>query len=74
MQYYRCKCGSTKSWTSMGVPRCIACHECGSDLAQASTEHAEPAPHRWETRYDAETGKPYESCRGCLARRPVLTN
>lgn len=45
MKYYRCRCGSTTSWTSMGVPGCRVCSECGSTLAQGPDQHLEPVPH-----------------------------
>lgn len=50
MQYYQCKCGETKAWTTMGVERCARCKKCGSDLAQGPNSHKEqPEPHKWIT-------------------------
>ncbi len=72
MQYYRCKCGSAESWTSMGVPRCRSCSKCGSDLAQGPNGHRDPAPHEYVTRYDEHTGKPYEVCLGCDRKREEI--
>lgn len=65
MQYYRCKCGGSESWTSMGVSACSRCGRCGSDLAQGPTTHSDPAPHEFVTKYDTNTGAPYERCRQC---------
>lgn len=72
MQYYRCKCGKTTAWTTIGVSPCVTCHRCGSDLAQGETLHREPAPHRYVTRYDPITGKPYELCDVCCERRESI--
>lgn len=69
MQYYRCKCGETASWSSMGVARCERCSKCGSDLALGPDGHLEPVSHEYVTKYDQNTGVPYEVCRGCLQRR-----
>lgn len=70
MQFYRCKCGETVSHTSMGVPDCSKCDKCGSDLAQAPTLHEEPKPHEYVTRYDRNTGTPFEMCTKCMQRKP----
>jgi hypothetical protein len=72
MQFYRCKCGKSTAWTSMGVPACTKCRYCGSDLAQGPTTHGEPAPHKYVTKYDENTGKPYEICRSCMQTRADL--
>jgi hypothetical protein len=70
MQYYRCKCGSSESHTSMGVPRCESCPKCGSDLAQHPDDHREPAAHRWAPDFDSHTGerKP-DVCLACHGKR-----
>jgi len=70
MQYYRCVCGEMESWTSMGVPNCLSCLKCGSDLAQSTTLHRDPEPHEYATRYDTTTGAPYEVCLKCWERKP----
>jgi len=72
MQYYRCKCGKTKAWTSMGVPLCSSCKHCGSDLAQSPESHGDPEPHEYVTKYDPDTGVPYERCRLCLHKRSEI--
>ena len=56
----------------MGVSRCVACPECGSDLAESPTSHSDPIPHEWVTRYDEVTGKPYEICRMCTTKREAV--
>ena len=73
MQYYRCKCGKSEAWTSMGVSECATCKHCGSDLAMGPEGHAEtPAPHEYVAKYNEDTGIPYEVCRRCLRRRVDL--
>ena len=73
MQYYRCKCGNAKAWTSMGVPGCVRCSKCGSDLAQSPQGHSDkPDEHDFVTKYDQNTGEPYDVCRRCMARRDEL--
>lgn len=47
MQYYRCKCGSSQSWGSMGPALCASCSKCGSDLATSPELHREPRPHEF---------------------------
>ncbi len=54
----------------MGVSRCSRCDKCGSDFAQGPSEHVEPEPHEYVTKYDQNTGKPYEMCRRCMERKP----
>lgn len=72
MQFYRCKCGNATSWTSMGVPACMACDECGSSLAQSPGGHADTKPHDYVVRYEHNTGRPYEMCRVCMRRRDEI--
>lgn len=69
MQYYRCKCGNLESWGSDGTTPCRACPKCGTTLAQHPDDHRQPVPHKWQTQYDQNTGKPYEICRVCMNRR-----
>jgi len=66
MQYYRCKCGKTESWGSMGPRKCQGCSECGTTLNQGPEYHKTPEPHEWVTRYSEITGKPYEVCINCM--------
>jgi hypothetical protein len=72
MQYYRCKCGKMTAWTTMGVHACTKCPKCGSDLAQGPESHSEPEPHEYVTKYDVNTGVPYEICQTCHRRRLEL--
>lgn len=72
MQTYRCKCGEVTSWTSMGVPACVRCPKCGSDLAPGPNSHRDPAPHDFVVKYDQNTGAPYDICKNCLRRRAEL--
>ncbi len=69
MQYYRCKCGKSWSWSSQGVPECRQCSECGSDLAPTADCHEEPKEHSYVTQYDVKTGATYEICLNCLQRK-----
>jgi hypothetical protein len=55
----------------MGVSPCSRCDKCGSDFAQGPNEHEEPALHEYVTKYDQNTGKPYEICRRCMEHKPV---
>ena len=71
MQFYRCKCGKSTAWTSMGVSACSNCDSCGSDFAQSPEQHEAPAEHKYVTRYDSLTGAPYEMCRVCMEQKPV---
>ena len=74
MQFYRCKCGETTAHTTMGVPRCDRCAKCGSDLAQSPGTHSDPTPHAYATKYDRDTGAPYEVCTTCHRRRSELVD
>lgn len=70
MKFYRCKCGSSTSYTSMGVPRCESCPKCGSDLAQGPSEHRDPEPHRWVPQFDPNTGaRKADVCTACMSKR-----
>jgi hypothetical protein len=76
---YDKKCGycrrierSAVAETSRGVPRCDRCPKCGSDLAAAPGNHQEPIPHTWVTKYDQNTGAPYEACTTCRRSRSDL--
>jgi hypothetical protein len=72
MQYYRCKCGYRKCWSSgLPVRPCDVCPKCGSTLAINPDSHATPEPHQWITRYDERTGEPYEMCTKCFAKKPA---
>lgn len=59
MRSLRCKCGQTTASSSMSVPRCIVCENCGTTLAGSPSAHETPAPHEWEERWriDAKTGE-----------------
>lgn len=73
MQYSRCKCGNTEHWGSGMDPfPCSRCPECGSTASFAPAAHKEPAPHVFVTKYDVNTGEPYEACRTCYTRRDRL--
>src|SRR5580704_17943202 len=72
MQYYRCKCGDHTAWTSMGVPSCVTCKKCGSDLAQSPDGHSDPEPHSYKTKYNENTGEPYEICSYCMNKRSEI--
>jgi hypothetical protein len=65
MRAYRCKCGEMQWFGSDGPPACLTCEVCGTACGGR-----EPAPHEWVTRYNPNTGAPYEICRWCLTKRP----
>jgi hypothetical protein len=68
MQYYRCKCGNVQSWTTMGVPDCLGCSKCGSDLAQGPNAHAMPKAHDFSVICNVDTDegpKPLSTCKYC---------
>lgn len=66
MQSYRCKCG--KGWYSGSYPpsKCQGCDKCNTTYAQRPEDHKVPEPHNLETRYNQNTGKPYEMCMDCM--------
>ena len=72
MQYYRCRCGHSQAWGSMGPASCARCPKCGSDLALGPSGHSEPKPHEYVTKYDPNTGAPYEVCTLCFRKRAEL--
>lgn len=49
MQYYRCRCGKSAAYGSMGPFPCDFCDSCGSDLAMSPEFHRTPQPHDWVT-------------------------
>lgn len=65
MQYYRCKCGKTFHFGSVGPKRCRGCSYCGTTLTQYPDDHKTPEPHEFVTKYNEDTGEPYEICRQC---------
>src|SRR5580700_10927309 len=72
MMFYRCKCGFSQAHTSMGVPACSRCPKCGSDLAPGPNVHSEPEPHEFVTKYDQNTGAPYQRCKRCFRTQAEL--
>lgn len=76
MLYYRCRCGSRASWSSMGVASCETCPECRSTLATGPGLHSEPTEHEWTivAHGTGDDGQPLTStrCRGChRAKREI---
>jgi hypothetical protein len=47
MRYYRCKCGNSYSWSSMGQPTCRGCKKCNTTLEEGPSLHTAPEPHKW---------------------------
>ena len=72
MQYYRCKCGKSKAWGFIGPSPCTGCPSCGTTLDQSPMDHTLPLPHTFITKYDEDTGKPYELCGICLRTKAEL--
>jgi hypothetical protein len=56
----------------MGVSLCTVCHKCGSTLAEGPNSHYDPVPHEFKTKYDQNTGKPYEICINCMRTKEEL--
>ncbi len=67
MRAYKCKCGNQEWIGSYGPPACLGCEKCGTQCGLDSP----PEPHRWVTRYNQNTGKPYEMCMDCMTKRPA---
>jgi hypothetical protein len=56
----------------MGVSLCIVCPVCKSTLATGPESHQEPHPHEFKTKYNENTGEPYEICWNCLRTKKEL--
>jgi hypothetical protein len=69
---YRCKCGEIIASSSMGVPACWGCTKCKTNLATNPRDHHYPAKHEFVTKYDENTGKPYERCKNCYNKKEHL--
>lgn len=69
MQTYTCKCGKSKIYGDSPV-NCERCSICGSGYHNIKNidQITEPAPHVFEVRYDASTGKSYKECIHCYKR------
>lgn len=67
MKYLRCKCGKQTCMTSMGTLPCQGCKECKTTYAEHPDHHEELQPHKWVTKYNIDTGKPYKMCDVCYA-------
>lgn len=69
MRYYRCECGKSEAWSSMGVARCRGCPDCGRTLEEHPDDHRPPSPHDWreEWRIDRTTGERWQvrECNRC---------
>jgi hypothetical protein len=67
MRFWKCKCGASEAFGSDPPAPCTKCDKCGSDLFGG-----EPKPHYYVTKYDENSGKPYELCNQCYQRRDRL--
>lgn len=74
MQFYRCKCGASRSWGSMPPPLCARCGACGSDLAPGPSLHREPKPHEYLVEQVATDAgpAPLTRCRWCMKTKAEL--
>lgn len=72
MQTLRCLCGALWSWTSFGPTPCSVCPWCGTSPSGSPNHEIKPAPHRYVTKYDQDTGKPYEICLDCMGKKERL--
>ena len=76
MQFFRCRCGHSKSYSNMGKALCVVCPECKSTLSVGPDDHPEPIPHDWitvETRttYQGQTDSSLiTTCTRCHAKKP----
>lgn len=68
MQHYRCKCGEATMYGSMGPMACQGCDKCNTTYAQHPDNHETPKEHQWVTKYDQNTGDPYEICSMCYKK------
>lgn len=68
MQFYRCKCGNYKIWSSNYPPRCISCRDCGTTIDSSPNDHEKPMEHELVKQFDQNTGEPYEICLRCLEK------
>ena len=71
MQYYRCKCGKCEAWGSLVPARCEGCDECGTTLDVSASLHTTPIPHTYVTKYDEDSGAPYQICSRCGQHMPT---
>lgn len=66
MLVYKCQCGDQRMYTSVGVPPCSKCTNCGSGFAPLGCEVTEaPEDHVFVIRYNELSGVPYEICQRC---------
>lgn len=75
MRHYRCKCGSSRSYGSMGPPLCSKCGTCGSDLAGGPEAHREPKDHDFSLVDEVATDegpKPLTRCRYCVRTKAEI--
>lgn len=74
MKYVRCRCGNQIGWTSMGSSNCEGCEECNTTLSEHPDFHDELEPHEWVTKYNVDTGEPYQMCKNCMIRENNYKN
>lgn len=48
---------------------CQGCDKCNTTYAQHPDYHSEPNPHEWITKYNQNTGEPYEVCSMCYKHK-----
>jgi hypothetical protein len=73
MLFYRCQCGESQSWSSMGHSKCDPCEKCGTAIALGPDGHG-VEPHQWSEPYwiiDSKTGERAQEqrCRSCQSTR-----
>ena len=72
MQYYKCKCGESVSFGSMGPNPCTSCSICGTQLINIhyhTDYYPKPIPHEFVIRYNESTGEPYDICKLCGTKK-----
>ena len=57
MIFYRCQCGKSTAWSSMGVVACDVCPYCHTTLGAGPNSHPEPVAHDFRAApLDGEAG------------------
>jgi len=69
MKTFRCKCGESIIYSSMGTGHnCEGCTKCNTTYADHPDHHLPLEPHDWITKYNQNTGKPYKVYNKCCHR------
>jgi hypothetical protein len=74
MLYFKCKCGRMEFFGSGMCPAlCDVCPTCGTTmLKDRDGNYFPPEPHKYKTKYNPDTGAPYERCTVCHQTREEI--